>query len=158
MSQNQSRTGVVAKTKSVLEYTPGERFADWVATTIGSWRFIIFQSIFIAIWIVINSTGILLWKWDPYPFIFLNLALSFQAAYTAPIIMMSQNRQEDLDRAQIKKDYEINVLAEHEIESIQEKLNSIEQHVVNRMLLKDDLQDIRSELETLKSLLNYPKN
>ncbi|HJU17565.1 MAG TPA: DUF1003 domain-containing protein [Stellaceae bacterium] len=75
----------------------GDRVADRLAATVGSWRFIIVQSILLGLWIAINVVG---WirAWDPYPFILLNLALSFQAAYTAPIIMMSQNRQAAIDR------------------------------------------------------------
>src|SRR5439155_16859552 len=71
--------------------TLGQRIADGVAATMGSWRFIIVQSLLLAIWIVLNVTELIFRAWDPYPFILLNLALSFQAAYAAPIIMMSQN-------------------------------------------------------------------
>ena len=78
------------------KFTLGERVADAVSQTMGSWRFVITQSTFLAIWLVINASQH--WAWDPYPFILLNLMLSFQAAYTAPIIMMSQNRQADIDR------------------------------------------------------------
>ena len=79
------------------QLTVGQRIADWVAATMGSWRFIIIQSIILLIWIVLNVTAYIQ-QWDPYPFILLNLALSFQAAYAAPFIMMSQNRQQDVDR------------------------------------------------------------
>src|SRR5262245_52605660 len=77
--------------------TPGQRIADAVARNMGSWRFIIIQSCLLASWVAVNAAA---WSqhWDPYPFILLNLALSFQAAYAAPIIMMSQNRQEAKDR------------------------------------------------------------
>lgn len=76
----------------------GQRFADLVAAVVGSWRFIIIQSMILATWLTLNVTTFIQ-HWNPYPFILLNLVLSFQAAYTAPIMMMSQNRQADLDRA-----------------------------------------------------------
>jgi len=102
--------------------TPGQRIADTVAATMGSWRFIIIQSCILLAWIALNITA---WinHWDPYPFILLNLALSFQAAYAAPFIMMSQNRQQDIDRAEAVNDYRINVKAELEIELLHEKLD-----------------------------------
>lgn len=75
----------------------GDKIADQVAATVGSWRFIIIQSTLLLIWLILNITGIV-FRWDPYPFILLNLALSFQAAYTGPVVMMSQNRQAARDR------------------------------------------------------------
>ncbi len=105
------------------QMTLGERVADTFALTVGSWRFIIAQSAILAIWLVLNAIG---WirHWDPYPFILLNLMLSFQAAYAAPIIMMSQNRTSELDRLQAKNDFEINQRAELEIEEILTLLDS----------------------------------
>jgi uncharacterized membrane protein len=102
--------------------TTGQRIADTVAATMGSWRFIIIQSCILLAWIALNITA---WinHWDPYPFILLNLALSFQAAYAAPFIMMSQNRQQDIDRVKAESDYRINVKAELEIELLHEKLD-----------------------------------
>jgi len=90
--------------------TPGQRIADAVAATMGSWRFIIIQTTILFLWIALNITA---WinHWDPYPFILLNLALSFQAAYAAPFIMMSQNRQQDVDRLHAAEDFRINVKA-----------------------------------------------
>jgi len=82
--------------ESNLPLTFGQHLADKVASIVGSWRFIIIQSILIAFWIIINLFAS--FKFDPYPFILLNLFLSFQAAYTAPAIMMSSNRKEDIDR------------------------------------------------------------
>lgn len=104
--------------------TPGQRIADAVAATMGSWRFIIIQTTILLAWIALNITA---WihHWDPYPFILLNLALSFQAAYAAPFIMMSQNRQQDIDRAQAADDFRINVKAELEIESLHQKLDEL---------------------------------
>jgi uncharacterized membrane protein len=79
--------------------TLGQRIADAVATIMGSWSFIIVQSAILFAWITANLVGAMR-GWDPYPFILLNLALSFQAAYAAPVIMMSQNRQQDIDRGE----------------------------------------------------------
>jgi uncharacterized membrane protein len=90
----------------------------------GSWRFIIIQSAILLVWIVLNITAYVQ-QWDPYPFILLNLALSFQAAYAAPFIMMSQNRQQDIDRKQAENDYQINIKAELEIELLHHKIDQL---------------------------------
>ena len=107
-----------------MKLTTGQRIADTVAATMGSWRFIIIQSVFLAIWIVLNITAYVQ-QWDPYPFILLNLALSFQAAYAAPFIMMSQNRQQDIDRKSAEHDYQVNVKAELEIELLHQKIDAL---------------------------------
>ena len=86
------------RAKKPRDFTYGEKIADWVAATMGSWNFILIQSALLVIWIALNVTAYFQ-QWDPYPFILLNLALSFQAAYAAPFIMMSQNRQAAIDRA-----------------------------------------------------------
>lgn len=106
------------------ELTVGQRVADKFAATMGSWTFIIIQSCILAAWVFLNVTA---WinRWDPYPFILLNLALSFQAAYAAPIIMMSQNRQAEKDRLQTKYDYEIDTKAELEILQLHEKFDDL---------------------------------
>src|SRR4249919_3350135 len=93
--------------------TPGAMLADRVAETVGSWRFIIIQSVLLGIWIILNMMAFIN-HWDPYPFILLNLVLSFQAAYASPIIMMSQNRQAKLNERRNKLDLQINLLAEQE--------------------------------------------
>jgi uncharacterized membrane protein len=104
--------------------TTGQRIADTVASTMGSWRFIIIQTTILLFWIVLNVTAYVQ-RWDPYPFILLNLALSFQAAYAAPFIMMSQNRQQDIDRQAAESDYQINIKAELEIETLHQKLDAL---------------------------------
>jgi uncharacterized membrane protein len=104
--------------------TVGQRIADRVAATMGSWTFIIIQSTILLAWIVLNIAAYMN-HWDPYPFILLNLGLSFQAAYAAPIIMMSQNRQADKDRMQTKNDYEVDMKAEMEIMQLHEKFNEL---------------------------------
>lgn len=100
----------------------GAMLADAVAAAVGSWRFIIIQTGLITAWITGNAvfgSG----AWDPYPFILLNLLLSFQAAYTAPVIMMSQNRQADVDRDRAMADYQVNIRAEAEIALLHEKVD-----------------------------------
>jgi uncharacterized membrane protein len=106
------------------DLTAGQRIADRVAASMGSWTFIIIQSIILLIWIVLNVTAFIE-QWDPYPFILLNLALSFQAAYAAPFIMMSQNRQQDIDRKAAENDYQVNIKAELEIEALHQKLDQL---------------------------------
>ena len=108
--------------------TTGQRIADSFAALMGSWPFIIVQSVLLLLWVGLNCVG---WikSWDPYPFILLNLALSFQAAYAAPIIMMSQNRQGDKDRLAAEIDHEVNVKAELKVSLIMSRLDDIERHI-----------------------------
>ncbi len=98
---------VVAMNRSL-----GERVADYFSAIIGSWTFIAIQSVLLLGWLALNIAGIV--SWDPYPFILLNLLLSFQAAYASPIIMMSQNRQDRLAARRNQLDLQINLLAEQE--------------------------------------------
>jgi len=117
----------------------GDRVADGVAALVGSWRFILVQTTLLILWIVLNIIG---WMkaWDPYPFILLNLLLSFQAAYTAPIIMMSQNRQADVDRQRAVQDYDINLKAELEIELLHQKIDMMrEKEIVQLTKLVEEL-------------------
>ena len=104
------------------QMTMGQKIADKVAATVGSWRFIIVQSCVLAIWLVLNSLA-WVYRWDPYPFILLNLALSFQAAYSAPFVMMSQNRQAEKDRLTAQNDYLCDTKGEEEIRNIMEHLD-----------------------------------
>jgi uncharacterized membrane protein len=105
--------------------TFGQRVADRVADTIGSWPFIISQSVILLIWIILNVTA---WinHWDPYPFILLNLMLSFQAAYAGPVIMMSQNRQSAKDRLAAEIDHDVNTKAELEINNLMRHIHELE--------------------------------
>jgi len=107
------------------EMTFGQRLADSVATGMGSWRFIIIQTVIVAVWMILNVVGFV-YHWDVYPYILLNLLFSTQAAYAAPIIMMAQNRQNQRDRAQADEDFRTNVEAKKEIEELQLRLNNIE--------------------------------
>jgi uncharacterized membrane protein len=135
----------------------GDRLADRFASTMGSWRFIIIQSVILLIWMILNGIAFVK-HWDPYPFILLNLILSFQAAYAAPIIMMSQNRQAITDRLEAKHDYEVNMKAELEIGLLHDKMNLlVEQEVVE---LKTLLLKQQKQIEQLEAFLkqNYPSN
>lgn len=104
------------------QLTLGQKVADKVAATVGSWPFIIIQSTVLACWLVLNSVA-WIYRWDPYPFILLNLALSFQAAYAAPFVMMSQNRQSEKDRLTAQNDYQTDTKGEEEIRHIMEHLD-----------------------------------
>ena len=112
--------------------TAGQRLADRVAATVGSWRFIAVQSGLLVVWIGLNVTAYIA-HWDPYPFILLNLVLSFQAAYTAPVIMMSQNRQSDIDRERARQDYDVNIKAELEIELLHQKIDMLREQEIGRL-------------------------
>jgi uncharacterized membrane protein len=117
---------------TIAPLTLGQRIADIVAATMGSWRFIIIQSVILLVWIALNVTAYVQ-QWDPYPFILLNLALSFQAAYAAPFIMMSQNRQQDVDREAAENDYQINIKAELEIELLHQKIDQLRETEVQQL-------------------------
>jgi uncharacterized membrane protein len=103
--------------------TFGQRAADKMAAVAGSWPFIIIQSTLLVAWVALNVTAVIK-HWDPYPFILMNLVLSLQAAYAAPVIMMSQNRQAARDRLEAHNDYEINLKAELEVQTILEHLEA----------------------------------
>lgn len=111
--------------KHITTSTIGDRLSDSVAGGMGSWKFIIWQTIIVLIWMALNITAFVR-HWDPYPFILLNLIFSTQAAYAAPIIMMSQNRQSQRDRIQADSDYKTNLDAKKEIEALQIQLSKIE--------------------------------
>ena len=102
--------------------TLGNRIADQVVATVGSWRFIITQSIILLAWVILNSVA-WAYAWDPRPFILLNLALSFEAAYAAPFVMISQNRQAAKDRLTAEQDYHMDMKGEEEIRYILEHLD-----------------------------------
>ncbi len=111
-----------ARSNILRSSSRGDKIADIVTDIVGSWRFIIIQSCLLTIWIILNITA---WisRWDPYPFILLNLALSFQAAYATPFILMSQNRQSTIDRENAQQDLDCDIKAEMEIELLHEKLD-----------------------------------
>ncbi len=113
--------------------TWGDKLSDAVASGMGSWKFIIAQTIFVLGWMLFNVIGYLK-HWDAYPFILLNLLFSTQAAYAAPIIMMAQNRQAERDRAQANDDYQTNIDAKLEIENLQRRLDAIEQEKLDKII------------------------
>lgn len=117
----------------------GQKIADFVANGMGSWIFIIIQTLLVALWISLNLVG-WFYHWDVYPFILLNLLFSTQAAYAAPIIMMAQNRQNERDRVHAAEDYDTNLKAKKEIEELQKALARIE---------KEKLSEIITKLNTL---------
>lgn len=144
--------------KHESEQTVGDRVADIVASGMGSWRFIIIQTIFVLIWMVLNIVGFAA-HWDTYPFILLNLLFSTQAAYAAPIIMMAQNRQSDRDRLQAESDYETNREAERRIELLQQQLSDLEIGSTERRIeeLQTKIEKLEHErdekIDTIMSLL-----
>jgi len=127
--------------------TIGQKIADTVAATMGSWKFIIIQSVILMFWIILNVTAYIQ-QWDPYPFILLNLTLSFQAAYAAPFIMMSQNRQQDIDRKSAENDFKVNVKAELEIELLHQKIDQ---------LRETEVLQLSSSIKELTALLRKDK-
>lgn len=124
------------------QLTFGERLADNVAKFAGSWSFIVFATGIIFVWILLN-TLMIIYEWDPYPFILLNLVLSCVAALQAPIIIMSQNRQAERDRMQAEEDYRVNLKAELEIRHLSDKIDHILTKQWERMM---DIQQIQMEL------------
>lgn len=109
----------------------GAKMADGVATAVGSWRFVIVQSTLLVGWLIFNVVSAN--RVDPYPFVLLNLLLSFQAAYTAPIIMMSQNRQGEIDRKRAVDDFDINCKAEIEIETLHAKIELMREREIAQL-------------------------
>ena len=123
--------------------TTGQRITDKVASFGGSWTFIISFGVFIFIWISINIFWLVNKGFDPYPFILLNLILSCIAALQAPVIMMSQNRQEEKDRDRAKKDYMINLKSELEIRMLHEKLDHLIMHQQEELI---EIQKVQIEM------------
>jgi len=122
----------------------GERIADQIATWVGSWTFIVAQSFILVLWIILN---LIAWTnhWDPYPFILLNLALSFQSAYAAPILMISQNRQAKLNERRNHLDLQINMLAEQETTEILRLLRLLCEHSGLRLTEIDGRRGLEQE-------------
>jgi uncharacterized membrane protein len=123
------------------------QFAEALARLMGTGKFLVGQSVLIVIWIALNSAGFV-WRWDPYPFILLNLAFSTQAAYAAPLILLAQNRQDDRDRASIERDRDVASRTQSDTEFLARELASV------RLTLADvvttaDLDDRLGRLEKL---------
>jgi len=134
------------------ELTVGQKIADRVAAFGGSWTFIITFFSFIIVWMIINIWFLASKPFDPYPFILLNLILSCLAAIQAPIIMMSQNRQEQKDRQRSEHDYKINLKAELEIKLLSEKMDHLLVHQNNKLL---EIQEV--QIDYLEDLMKEIK-
>lgn len=126
--------------------TRGQKISDLVAKFGGSWAFIIFFGIVLTLWILFNSLALAGHQFDPYPFILMNLILSCIAALQAPIIMMSQNRQEEKDRVRGENDYLINLKAELEIRSLHQKMD---------LLLEEQIKALTESQAKQFGLLNH---
>jgi len=130
--------------------TLGEKMADGVASFGGSWTFLIIFASVLFIWIALNTILLLKKPFDPYPFILLNLVLSCIAAVQAPVIMMSQNRQEAKDRLRSQHDYQVNLKAELEIRQLHDKIDHLLSHQWERLVEIQQIQiDLLSELAHL---------
>ena len=134
--------------------TPGQKISDKVARFGGSWKFIILFGIILTLWIVFNVVAIRHYKFDPYPFILMNLILSCIAALQAPVIMMSQNRQEEKDRMRNENDYLINLKAEMQIRSLHQKMDLLLQEQIKTLFDTQEkqfamLKEIDLKLDTL---------
>jgi uncharacterized membrane protein len=130
-----------------LDWSFGDRLADHIATFGGSWAFLSLFGAFLLVWIGMNAAVMLWHPPDPYPFILLNLLLSCLAAVQAPIIMMSQNRQEAKDRLRSEHDYQVNLKAELEIRHLHEKIDHLLSHQWERLVQIQELQlDLLAEL------------
>jgi len=130
---------------------PGDRIADKLAEYGGSWKFIITFAVILTIWVIINSAVLLFKPFDPYPFILLNLVLSCLAAIQAPVIMMSQNRQEEKDRARSEHDYQVNLKAELEIRNLHQKIDHLLTHQWERLVQIQQVQlEMMQELKSRK--------
>lgn len=141
--KNQTTISDKLELEDARPLTPGQRVADRVASFGGSWTFILSFIGFLLVWIFINAYALARKAFDPYPFILLNLILSCVAALQAPIIMMSQNRQEEKDRERAKKDYMINLKSELEIQILHEKLDHLIMHQQQELI---DIQKVQIDM------------
>lgn len=137
--------------------TQGQKLSDKVARFGGSWKFIIYFGVVLTLWITFNVFAIGHYKFDPYPFILMNLILSCIAALQAPIIMMSQNRQEEKDRLRSENDYLINLKAEMQIRSMNQKIDLIMEEQIKTLFDTQEKQfmlltEINMKIDNLKSI------
>jgi uncharacterized membrane protein len=142
-SLNEDKSFVSKIEDDIETRTFGQKVADHVADFGGSWKFIILFGVFILLWILANIYILVNKGFDPYPFILLNLILSCLAALQAPVIMMSQNRQEEKDRERAKKDYMINLKSELEIRMLHEKLDHLIMHQQEELI---EIQKVQIEM------------
>ena len=136
--------------------TRGQRAAEAIAKTVGSWKFILLQSCVITLWVILNATKAVE-PWDPYPFILMNLVLSLQAAYTAPMILMSQNLQSEKDRKILYGDYVLSGQSNQTMQELLLRLEKIEETMETRLLTarpSTDLTHTHRLLESIEERLN----
>jgi uncharacterized membrane protein len=149
--------GVFNADEAVTEAAPvtserqtfGDALADRVTREIGSWRFIVVYFVLLGVWMAVNTVA---WArhWDPYPFIFLNLVLSFQGAFAAPIILMSQNRQDERDRIAEHYDHAVNQLAEQEVALIRARIEEIGQTSLSALAaLREEQRALHQRLDAV---------
>ncbi len=151
---NQETLSTKINTESeISNFTFGQRLADTIAAFGGSWKFIIIFGLFIGVWITSNILFLVNKGFDPYPFILLNLILSCLAALQAPVIMMSQNRQEEKDRERSKQDYMVNLKSELEIRMLHEKIDHLIIHQQGELL---NIQKV--QIEMMEDIMKQLKN
>jgi uncharacterized membrane protein len=131
----------------IEEISRGQKISDKVARFGGSWKFIITFGVILALWILFNILALTQYRFDPYPFILMNLVLSCIAALQAPIIMMSQNRQEEKDRKRSENDYLINLKAEMQIRSLQQKMDLLQEDQIKALI-----ESQAKQLQILKAI------
>ena len=131
----------------------GQKAASWLAKWAGSWAFLSIFVLFLVIWAILNTAFVLFGVWDQYPFILLNLFLSCIAAVQAPIILMSQNRQTEIDRHRVEYDYLVNRRAEREIKQLQIDVLEIKESVLKQST-KSQTQNLREEVKKIQGELN----
>ncbi|MEK6575999.1 MAG: DUF1003 domain-containing protein [Nitrospirota bacterium] len=140
------RSSIRKEVMELYDETPlatGQVMADRITSLLGSWRFIVSQIVVIIIWITLNILG-WIYRWDPFPFILLNLLLSVQAAFAGPIIMMSQNRQAERDRATVMRDYQINRKAEGGVREIITLLKHQREIILE---MEQEIKDLHKTME-----------
>ncbi len=155
--EKMARRETVSKNINVVHgerLTLGERMSDRLADAAGSWGFIGFFALFMALWITANSVQLVFKPWDLYPYILLNLMLSCLAAIQAPVIMMAQNRQEDKDRLRSEHDYEVNLKSELEIQGLHEKLDQLREKQWQELLTiqQQQIDLLQKQLELLQGM------
>ena len=132
------------------------RFSEAIARFMGTGRFLVGQTIVVTSWIALNLVLVGVWRWDPYPFILLNLAFSTQAAYAAPLILLAQNRQEDRDKSSLQEDRLRATQTKADTEFLARELASVRLSVgetVTRDYLRRELDDLRDSIERIEALL-----
>ena len=134
-------------------FTPGQKAADWIAKWAGSWTFIFIFFLFILCWMILNSVMIIFNVWDQYPFILLNLFLSCLAAIQAPVILMSQNRQAEIDRQRSQYDYLVNRKAEREVKQLQLDVLEMKEVILKQPTTKQT-DRLREEIKKIQDDLN----